>query len=108
MQQHKLNLRQISVILLLLNKIKIPIIISLALLGILTAVYLKGRNDAVTRASEKNSIEVAQRLVGWEKQSEKIDRKITKIKQSRKSNDDGRDSCLLSNNPLEVECLKDF
>lgn len=95
-------------ILLLLNKIKVPLIISVGILTILAGIYLKGRNDAVTRASEKNSIEVTQRLVGWEKQSEKIDRKITKIKQSRKSNDDDRDSCLLSNNPLEVECLKDF
>lgn len=79
-----------------------------AVLAILFGVYAKGRYDCRTSYRKALDQEIAKRIAEYEKERNKNQEKKDQILEHRRKNpvNDKRDSCILSNNPLSVNCLE--
>jgi len=71
--------------------------------------YYKGKNEAEARMAQQYIEWQIERDKAVEAERAKIRRLQDRIHSSRQTDpiNDARDSCLLSNNPFEVDCLKE-
>lgn len=72
------------------------------------AVYNRGKQDCINKVEIKTIKEIEYRIDESNKEKATTQKKKKEYSKARKLKpiDDGRDSCLLSNDPFEVDCLK--
>ncbi len=84
--------------------------LSLAVIGIMVCagMYFKGRLDCSRSYEKAAAKEIARRFEEYIKERDRTDAIKDVIEKHRSTTpvDDARDSCLLSNNPYSVDCLK--
>ena len=70
-------------------------------------VYYRGSRRALEKVDRAVIIEIERRANEAAKARARTSKKIKEVEKARKTTpqDDERDSCLLSNNPFEVDCL---
>lgn len=86
----------------------IPILIASTYFYTYNKAYKKGQLDCQVKIERTVYVEVEKRHTEEAKEVKRIDSINAKIKKSRETRpiDDDRDSCLLSNDPYETECVK--
>lgn len=77
-------------------------------ISLLTGVYLKGRRDCASQMEREVATELQKRTEAVQRERTKTDKIRDNVKIDREAHpiDDERDTCLLSNNPYRVDCLK--
>jgi hypothetical protein len=83
--------------------------VGIGLIGLLlfTWGYQKGKHHCEAGVEHTTLVETTNRVNDYNKTKTNLGDKISKIVEDRsKGKNDKRDSCLLSNNPFEVDCLK--
>ena len=82
-------------------------LVTTVIIAILACVYFKGRADAKAAIAHAVQKDLERQVAELGKVQEKADEVKEKVIKDRASHpiDDARDSCLLSNNPLEAKCI---
>lgn len=78
------------------------------ILSVGASIYLKGRRDCANQMEREVARELERRTNAVQQERERTDRITDSIRHDREvqPEDDERDSCLLSNDPYKVNCLK--
>lgn len=75
---------------------------------LVSGIYLKGRRDCANQMEREVARELERRTNEVQRERDRTDRIGDNIRHDReiRPDDDDRDSCLLSNDPYKVNCLK--
>lgn len=81
------------------------VVLAFAVVG---GAYVKGRRDCARSMEREVAKELEKRVGEVQKERDRTDRIRDSIRSDRESRpvDDDRDSCLLSNDPYQVDCLR--
>jgi len=98
-----------QVILAFLGRYWKPLVIISLLLVIVGGSYVKGRRDEAKKMERAVARELEKRIGDVQRERDRTDKIRDNIRNDRDTNplNDSRDSCLLSNDPYKVNCLKE-
>lgn len=98
-----------QVILAFLGRYWKPLVIISIILVVAGGSYVKGRRDYARKMEQEVSKELERRIGELQRERDRTDKIRDNIRNDRETTpiNDNRDSCLLSNDPYKVNCLKD-
>lgn len=98
-----------QVILAFLGRYWKAIAIVMAIIALAGGSYVKGRRDEARKMERAVARELEKRIGDVQRERDRTDQIRDNIRNDRETNpvNDARDSCLLSNDPYKINCLKE-